>query len=144
MAWRCCRGAKAPPPCAPAPPSPAPSIPASHSLDDEALLERLDEWLPPLVTGKRGLTQVDPAALRSALEGLLGYEALRTIDRLAPAEFASPAGSRHAIDYAAPGGPTVEVRAQALYGLSEHPTVAGGRVAHAALDSRTQCQLDYN
>ena len=27
-----------------------------------------------------------------------------------------------------PAGPTVEVRAQALYGLSQHPTVAGGRV----------------
>ena len=102
-----------------------PTIPA---LDDVALLERLDEWLPPLVTGKRTLAQVDPAALRSALEGLLGYETMRSINRLAPAQFGSPAGSRHAIDYAAPGGPTVEVRAQALYGLSEHPTVGGGRV----------------
>jgi len=53
---------------------------------------------------------------------------MRVIDRLAPAEFASPAGSHHAIDYAAPGGPIVEVRAQALYGLSEHPMVGGGRV----------------
>ena len=26
------------------------------------------------------------------------------------------------------GGPTVEVRAQALYGLKDHPMVAGGRV----------------
>jgi ATP-dependent helicase HrpB len=102
-----------------------PTIPA---LDDEGLAERLDEWLPPLVAGKRGLAQIDSAALRSALEGLLGYQALQAIDRLAPAEFASPAGSRHTIDYAAPGGPTVEVRAQALYGLSQHPTVAGGRV----------------
>ena len=101
---------------------------AVPALDDEALLERLEEWLPPLVTAKRGLKQVDPAALRAALEGLLGYDAPRTLNRLAPAEFASPAGSRHAIDYAAPGGPTVEVRAQALYGLSAHPMVGGGRV----------------
>jgi ATP-dependent helicase HrpB len=103
------------------------SVDASiRALDDEVLLERLDEWLPPLVTGKRGLRQIDAAALRSALEGFLGYEALRAVNRLAPAEFASPAGSRHVIDYAAPGGPTVEVRAQALYGLSDHPTVGGG------------------
>ena len=98
------------------------------ALDDEALLERLGDWLPPLVVGKRALAQVDAAALRSALEALLGYQALRSLDRLAPAEFQSPAGSRHAIDYAAPGGPTVEVRAQALYGLSDHPSVGGGRV----------------
>ena len=102
-----------------------PSIPA---LDDGALLDRLDEWLPPLVAGKRGLRQVAPTALRAALEGLLGYEAVRALNRLAPADFASPAGSRHAIDYEAPGGPTVEVRAQALYGLSDHPMVGGGRV----------------
>jgi ATP-dependent helicase HrpB len=98
------------------------------SLEDEALIERLDEWLPPLLCGKRGLKQIDQAELRSALEALLGYEAVRAINRLAPAEFTSPAGSRHPIDYAAPGGPTVEVRAQALYGLAEHPTVGGGRV----------------
>ena len=98
------------------------------SLDDDALTGRLDEWLPSLVSGKRGLAQVDPATIRSTLEGLLGYEALQSVNRLAPPDFASPAGSRHAIDYDAPGGPTVEVRAQALYGLAKHPTVAGGRV----------------
>ena len=102
-----------------------PSIPP---LDDEALLERLEEWLPPLVAGKRGLKQIDPAALRAALDGLLGYAALRSVDRLAPAEFVSPAGSRHAIDYAADGGPTVAVRAQALFGLAEHPKVGRGAV----------------
>jgi ATP-dependent helicase HrpB len=32
------------------------------------------------------------------------------------------------IDYAAPAGPTVEVRAQALFGLAEHPMVANGEV----------------
>jgi ATP-dependent helicase HrpB len=101
---------------------------AIPALDDEALRERLAEWLPPLVAGKRGLRQIDPSALRSALEGLLGYDAMRAVNRLAPTEFASPAGSRHLIDYAAPAGPTVEVRAQALYGLSEHPMVGGGRV----------------
>ena len=102
--------------------------PAIPALDDKALVERLDEWLPALVSGKRGLGQVEPSALRHALDGLLGYEAKRSLDRLAPAEFVSPAGSRHAIDYEAPGGPTVEVRAQALYGLASHPTVAGGAV----------------
>ena len=69
--------------------------------------------------------RADPPS-RSALDGFLGYEALRQLDHFAPPEFVSPAGSRHAIDYAAPGGPTVEVRAQALYGLKAHPMVAGG------------------
>jgi ATP-dependent helicase HrpB len=64
----------------------------------------------------------------AAIESLLGYDALRRLDRLAPAEFASPAGTRHAIDYSAAPGPTVEVRAQALFGLAQHPMLANGRV----------------
>ena len=94
-------------------------------LTDAALLARLDEWLAPLLVGKRRLDSIDPAALRHALDGLLGYEAARAIDRLAPTHFISPAGSSHPIDYSAAGGPTVEVRAQALYGLDKHPMVGG-------------------
>jgi ATP-dependent helicase HrpB len=100
--------------------------PAIPSLDDATLLATLDQWLAPLLTGKRKLDPLD--GLRHALDGLLGYEAARHIEKLAPTHFTSPAGSTHPIDYAAPGGPAVEVRAQALYGLEAHPTVAGGRV----------------
>ncbi len=100
--------------------------PAVPSLDDAALLATLDDWLAPLLAGKRRLDAIE--GLRGALDGLLGYDAMRAIDRLAPTHLTSPAGSTHPIDYAAPGGPAVEVRAQALYGLKTHPMVAGGRV----------------
>jgi ATP-dependent helicase HrpB len=98
------------------------------ALDDGELLDRADEWLAPLLTGKRRLGDIPPQALSSALEGLLGYDGVQRLNRLAPAEFASPAGSNHMIDYSAQGGPTVEVRAQALFGLSEHRTLATGKV----------------
>ncbi len=97
-------------------------------LDDHMLTEQLEEWLGPLLVGKRRLGDIPPGGVSSAMEQLIGYEAGRSMKRLAPAEFASPAGSRQAIDYAAPAGPTVEVRAQALFGLSDHPTIANGRV----------------
>ena len=97
-------------------------------LDDGALLGRADEWLAPLLSGKRRLADISAAALTSALQGLLGYNVMSRLDRLAPAEFTSPAGSRHVIDYSAPAGPTVEVRAQALFGLASHPRIAGGEV----------------
>ncbi len=100
-----------------------PTIP---DLDDAMLIEGLDQWLSPLLPGKRRLGDV--RAIASALEQLLGYDAVRRLNRLAPAEFTSPAGSAHAIDYSAETGPTVEVRAQALFGLSSHPTVASGAV----------------
>jgi len=101
------------------------SIPA---LGDEELTERLEEWLAPLLAGKRRLSDISPPALTSALEGLLGYEAGRRLGKLAPAEFSSPAGSRHSIDYAGPAGPSAEVRAQALFGLAQHPMIANGKV----------------
>jgi len=97
-------------------------------LSDSVLLARLDEWLAPLLHNKRRLDAIGPGALKNALDGLLGYEAGRAIDSLAPTHFNSPAGSSHPIDYSAPGGPTVEVRAQALYGLKDHPKVANGQV----------------
>jgi ATP-dependent helicase HrpB len=100
------------------------SIPA---LDDESLLDRADEWLAPLLSGKRRFGDIHPAAISTALEGLLGYDVVRRLDRLAPREFVSPAESRHAIDYSAPAGPTVEVRAQGLFGLAQHPTIANGQ-----------------
>ncbi|MBB4642079.1 ATP-dependent helicase HrpB [Rhizorhapis suberifaciens] len=97
-------------------------------LSDAALLEILDHWLPPLLTGKRRLSAVDPSALLAVLEGLVGWDVKQQIDRLAPPEFLSPAGSRHVIDYAAEGGPRVELRVQALFGLAEHPCIGTERI----------------
>jgi ATP-dependent helicase HrpB len=102
--------------------------PTLPPFDDETLLEQADEWLAPLLAGKRRLGDMKPGALTSSLEGLLGNQAAWQLDSLAPSEFVSPAGSRHSIDYSAPAGPTVEVRAQALFGLSQHPMLANGRV----------------
>ncbi|MDB5668608.1 MAG: ATP-dependent helicase HrpB [Alphaproteobacteria bacterium] len=92
---------------------------------DSALAERLDEWLPPLLSGKRRLGDIQGGELRAALDNLFGWESRQRLDRLAPEDFATPAGSRHSIDYEAEAGPTVTARVQAFFGLAEHPTVAG-------------------
>jgi ATP-dependent helicase HrpB len=102
--------------------------PAIPALDDTSLLQSLEDWLSPLLEGRRRLSDIPADALTSAIANLLDYDARRRLDRLAPPDFVSPAGSRHAIDYLAPGGPAVEVRAQALFGLTRHPHVADGRV----------------
>jgi len=51
----------------------------------------------------------------------------RRLDAEAPTHFTAPTGSRIAIDYEAEGAPGIAVRVQELYGLSAHPTLAGGR-----------------
>ena len=94
-------------------------------LSDAALLDRLDEWLPPLLSEKRRVGDIAAGDLRNALEALLGWDDRKRLDKLVPAEFVTPAGSSHAIDYEAEAGPTVTARVQAFFGLSEHPTVAG-------------------
>lgn len=98
------------------------------TLDDAALIGGLDQWLPALVAGKRKLSEIAPGALYQALENLLGWEGKRAVDALAPAEFSSPAGTSHAIDYSAEGGPTVTLRVQALFGLATHPTIGRNHV----------------
>lgn len=99
-----------------------------EGLSDEALMDTLDLWFGPIVAGKRQLSDIDAGALHTALTGLIGWDNLQRIERLAPAEFQSPAGTTHPIDYAAEGGPRVELRVQALFGVAEHPCVGTNRV----------------
>ena len=99
-----------------------------EALSDAALIASLDEWLPPLLAGKRRLSDIDRSHLSGVLDGLIGWDGKQQVDRLAPPDFRSPAGSTHAIDYMADGGPRVELRVQALYGLAEHPTVGSARI----------------
>lgn len=98
-----------------------------EALSDEALLATLDQWLAPLLAGKRRLSEIGGDALHAALWGLLGWEGQQQLARLAPAHFTSPAGSTHEIDYPAIAGPTVTLRVQALFGLSEHPAIGPDR-----------------
>jgi ATP-dependent helicase HrpB len=89
------------------------------ALGEEALVESLGEWLGPMLT--RRLDDLSPQKLRDALLARLDYVGRQQLDALAPAQFTSPAGTSHAIDYADPGGPSVELRVQALFGLDRHP-----------------------
>ena len=88
-------------------------------LGEAGLLAELDHWLRPLLT--RRLDDLDSQALHQALLGRLPHAGRQLLERLAPAQFTSPAGTSHAIDYDDDGGPSVEVRVQALFGLASHP-----------------------
>jgi ATP-dependent helicase HrpB len=97
-------------------------------LSDGRLLAELGEWLTPLLAGRSSLADIPSGALDNALRTLIDWPAMQTLDRLAPERWTTPAGSGASIDYAAEGGPAVEMRVQELFGLDQHPTVAGGRV----------------
>ena len=97
-------------------------------LSDAALLADLENWLLPVLMGKKRLRDISASALQNALDGRLNWDARKAIDAAAPPQFQSPAGTAHAIDYSAPAGPTVELRVQALFGLDVHPCVGKQRV----------------
>ncbi len=94
-----------------------------EALGSDALIERRDQWLMPLLARCRGLRDLDDRALEQALMGLLDWDTRQRLDRLAPARFTTPLGSQLAIDYAAEAGPTVMVRVQEMFGLNQHPHV---------------------
>ncbi|MEZ5710671.1 MAG: ATP-dependent helicase HrpB [Blastomonas sp.] len=100
----------------------------NDALEDARLLETAEDWLPALLGDRRGFDQIGEAELIQAFENLLGWDAMREMDRIAPREFVSPAGTRHLIDYGAEAGPMVELRVQALYGLDRHPVVGQAQI----------------
>jgi ATP-dependent helicase HrpB len=64
--------------------------------------------------------------MAAILQGMLSYAQAIRLGRELPTHLALP-GGRAAIDYTGPV-PTAAARAQAFYGLTETPKLAGGRI----------------
>lgn len=97
-------------------------------LSDAALAESRENWLVPALFDKTGLRDFSASDLSDALMNLLPWELRGRLDREAPTHFEAPTGSKLPIDYEAEQGPTIAVRLQELFGLTSHPSVAGGAV----------------
>ncbi|MFT3998199.1 MAG: ATP-dependent helicase C-terminal domain-containing protein, partial [Asticcacaulis sp.] len=95
-------------------------------MSDEALLSGLEDWLGPYASG-RPLLSLNASDVSQALMGMLDYDQQRALDKLAPETLKMPTGSNIRIDYAAEGGPRVEVRVQELYGVAQHPVIGVNR-----------------
>jgi ATP-dependent helicase HrpB len=93
----------------------------------DAALTGSSEWLAPYLFGKTSLASIAPGDLAEALHGLLPYALHRRLDAEAPTHFVAPTGSSVAVDYEAEGGPAIALRVQELFGLTVHPSLAGGR-----------------
>ncbi|MFO0774512.1 MAG: ATP-dependent helicase HrpB [Nitrospiraceae bacterium] len=97
-------------------------------LSDEALLERLDDWLGPHLGGMTRLDHVARVDLGEALRATLDWKQQQQVERLAPTHLTVPTGSRIRLDYTPGAQPVLAVRLQELFGCAETPTVADGRV----------------
>ena len=94
-------------------------------MSDEALLETLDDWFAPFQTGVTAIARIEAASLSDGLKSLLPYPQQTQLDRLAPTHFTAPTGSRLPIRYDG-NEPVLAVRVQELFGLCDHPKLAGG------------------
>ena len=90
---------------------------------DAGLLATLEIWLTPYLAGMTGadLARLDTEML---LSSQLGWDGSTRLAELAPTHVDTPAGRTALIDYSR-DIPTASVRVQDLFGLREHPTVAG-------------------
>jgi ATP-dependent helicase HrpB len=103
---------------------------AAHLPDvsDSILILQIETWLAPYLQGTTRRTHLANIDLHNALTGLLNWEQQRTLDDLAPTHITVPSGSRIPIDYGN-DPPVLAVRLQEMFGLTETPRIAGGRVA---------------
>ncbi len=97
-------------------------------LSDAALLASLEEWLSPFLDGVSRRDHLARVDLAAALKALVPWDRQRDLDRLVPTHIEVPSGSRVAIDYTNPAEPTLSVRLQEMFGLSDTPRIAGGKV----------------
>jgi ATP-dependent helicase HrpB len=97
-------------------------------LTDEALAKAAAEWLAPYLGAKTKLSEIGADDLGEALDALLPWHLKRRLEDEAPTHFEAPTGNRHAIDYETAGAPALHIRVQELFGLSHHPSIAGGKL----------------
>lgn len=97
-------------------------------VDDGAIVADADERIRPFLSGarkRRDLRRIDG---REVLLRGLSWEQRSSVDDLAPPRLAVPSGNTHRVDYSV-DPPVLAVKLQEMFGATETPTVANGRVA---------------
>jgi ATP-dependent helicase HrpB len=97
-------------------------------LSDSALFAALDEWAPAWLSGITRASHFSRIDLSNALHARLTFAQAAALDRDTPTHFTVPSGSRIPIDYLDGEVPTVSVRLQEMFGLTQTPSTAAGRV----------------
>lgn len=97
-------------------------------LSDDALRDTLHHWLAPFLMGITSLGALGKVDLEGALTALIPFAWHRKINTLAPTHMTIPSGTRISLDYKNGEPPVLAARIQQLFGLTDTPTVAQGRV----------------
>jgi ATP-dependent helicase HrpB len=98
------------------------------NFSDEYLLENMDEWLAPYLTGIKSLRELKALDLHNILLGQLSYEQSQELEKLAPKKLKVASGSNIAINYENPTQPILAVRLQEMFGTQNTPTLLNGKL----------------
>jgi ATP-dependent helicase HrpB len=93
-------------------------------LSEETLLESAEIWLLPHLDGVKTTADWKSFDITSALELHLGWDNMQRLNAEVPAHFTTPLGRKVPIDYE-DAQPRIALRLQEVFGVIEHPTVAG-------------------
>ncbi|UWP94773.1 ATP-dependent helicase HrpB [Aliiroseovarius crassostreae] len=91
-------------------------------MRESALMESLETWLLPHLSGVRTATDWKKFDALEALRARLDWPQMQMLDRLAPAHFETPLGRKVPIDYSG-DHPEIQIRLQELFGVTRHPRV---------------------
>lgn len=97
-------------------------------VSDSALADSLEVWLAPFLHDVRSRNDLARIDLPQALLASLDWQQRRQIDELAPTHITVPSSSNLPIEYSDPAAPVLAVRLQEIFGWTETPRLAGGRV----------------
>jgi ATP-dependent helicase HrpB len=89
----------------------------------------LEDLLKEVCAGKRSVAEVKSSASAAAIESRLGYPLDRLLAEHAPETIEVPSGSRIKVEYRKGQVPVLAARLQELFGWTDTPRIAGGRVA---------------
>ncbi|WP_200552624.1 ATP-dependent helicase HrpB [Kosakonia sp. LAM2021] len=99
------------------------------AVDETSLLENLEQWLLPQMSGIRSLRELKALDVTQALQNAMPWSLRQRLDSELPAHYTVPTGSRIAIRYHEDNPPALAVRMQEMFGEATTPTIAQGRVA---------------
>ncbi|MEQ6278540.1 ATP-dependent helicase HrpB [Kluyvera huaxiensis] len=99
------------------------------AVDDATLLDELETWLLPHMTGVHSLRGLKSVDIYQALRDRLPWSLQQRLESSLPTHYTVPTGSQIAIRYDEDNPPALAVRMQEMFGEASTPTIAQGRVA---------------
>ena len=97
-------------------------------VDTDTLLATAADWLPLYIAEASTVQELRKIDISTVIQGIIGFDAFQTVERLAPSRFRLPGGRNARIDYRrGAAAPVVKARLQDCFGLHRTPCLDDGR-----------------